>query len=217
MSKTDKMAELLSALITEEKKNVAKYAAKYAAAAKKRAVEHEKRYSYPAPPKPKWYEFRRWLLRAKNLWLRYRGKKFGEVRPYWQRDFNFFELKRQERCSHLKGTSLYSIPSPNTDYSVYKHTFIDGTQRIKCLKCGWEVWNLPEFSLKWAHGMRMVDSSTNRASTSEQVLKPEPKKYVGIQTPSIAQARKTTYDPGIPGQPDNPIKGYTPKLPKEKQ
>ena len=180
---------------------------KYTDAQKKRAAEFDKKYGYPAPPQPKLTDVRGWLLKLWNWYLRYRGKKKGEVRPYWVRDFNFLELKKQERCNHLKGQVGYRNVLVK-DFNVNIHTFIDGKSRIKCLTCGWEVWNLPEFRFKWEQGMRMVGQSTNTPSSSEVLSKVEPNKKFTAQSPvTVAMARKTTYDPDIKGQPDNPIRG----------
>lgn len=77
---------------------------------------------------------------------------------------------RQERCRHLKG-SRHNRGKHRSDYAISFHTFIDGSQRIKCLLgCGWEVWNLPTHQYKWAIGLRMVNTSTNTKTASEQPM-----------------------------------------------
>src|SRR5271166_897162 len=167
--------DLLALMLERERKNEEKRK-KYAAEAKVRAHEFDKKYGYPPPPPLALTDIRGWYLKLKNWYLRYRGKKKGETRPYWVRDFNFLELKKQERCRHAKGQVGYRRASTYIDFNVSKHTFIDGKSRIKCLTCGWEVWNLPGFRFKWEQGMRMVEQSTNRPSSSEVLPKVEPNK-----------------------------------------
>ena len=139
-----------------------------------RRIRHEKQYGYPKPPLPRtpWG----WALKLYNWFLRCMGWKEGVAQDYWRdRAFNFLELERQVRCSHLKGQVGYRSAYPmRFDYNVSQHTFIDGSTQIKCNVCRWEVWNKPEFSLKWKEGLRMVDLSTNRASSAERILKPTP-------------------------------------------
>ncbi len=75
------------------------------------------------------------------------------------------EFNRQKKCNHLKGNQW----GGRRDYAVSFHTFIDGSQRIACLKgCGFEVFNKPEWSFKWGVGMKMVEQSTNTPSSSER-------------------------------------------------
>lgn len=76
---------------------------------------------------------------------------------------------RQKKCTHLKG-QIGARPAwgQAIDYNVAMHTFPTGETKIWCLSnCGWNVWNRPGWSFKWAHGLKMVEYSTNRASTSE--------------------------------------------------
>lgn len=88
--------------------------------------------------------------------------------------FNWFfqetqSYNRQKRCSHLKGA--IGVPSPmSRDYNVAMHTFPTGETKIWCLSnCGWNVWNRPGWSYKWAIGMKMVNNTSNRASSSEVI------------------------------------------------
>jgi len=92
-------------------------------------------------------------------------------------NFQFFweqrcrEFNRRKKCSHLKGSNR----GAKKDYAVSFHTMITGDQRIACLKgCGFEVYNKPEWSLKWAYGLRMVAQSTNTSSSSEVIRRMAP-------------------------------------------
>lgn len=83
---------------------------------------------------------------------------------------------RQQKCSHLKGQIGYQIRGGARDYNVAMHTFPTGETKIWCLSnCGWNVWNRPGWSFKWAIGMRMVESSTNHASKSQVMYVQRPK------------------------------------------
>jgi len=85
---------------------------------------------------------------------------------------NWFTLEtqaynRQQKCSHRKG-AIGSPLGPRIDYNVAMHTFPNGETKIWCLSnCGWNVWNRPGWSFKWAIGMRMVEYSTNWPSSSQ--------------------------------------------------
>jgi hypothetical protein len=85
---------------------------------------------------------------------------------------------RQKRCSHLKGAvGNVLLGHYQRDYNVSLHRFNTGESRIRCLyNCGFEVWNRPGWNLKWAYGMKMVERSTNRASSSEVLPKITPNK-----------------------------------------
>jgi len=90
-----------------------------------------------------------------------------------------WDLKKtpRSRCRHLKGGEAsrwgVDIYGGNKmgwlkDYSVSMHTFIDGKSRIRCtLGCGYEVWSDTPDKELWKSALRMVDSSTNRRSSSE--------------------------------------------------
>jgi hypothetical protein len=146
------------------------------------------------------------LLSIWYWFLRVTGLGYAKPTPYWlSRTFTPTEISRQQRCRHLKGALGYPR-GPRVDFNISLHTFIDGRKRIKCLSCGWEVWNLPEFRFKWAEGMKMVNCSSNTPSSSEVMLNPKPNGKVELGNPH-AVAPKTTYDPFVFGQPDNPIKG----------
>ena len=83
------------------------------------------------------------------------------------------QYNRQTSCPHLKGwcsnrRPIGTAPGSHHDYNISKHTFPTGESRIKCLcGCGWEVWDHPGWSYKWAVGMKMAESSTNTPSCSE--------------------------------------------------
>jgi hypothetical protein len=78
------------------------------------------------------------------------------------------EYNRQQKCSHLKGGSIRrSVPNTHRDYHVGMHTFPNGETKIWCFACGWNVWNRPGWSFKWAYGMKMVENSTNWPSSSQ--------------------------------------------------
>jgi len=132
-------------------------------------LKNEARHGYPKAPNPT--TLYGWVMKGWNWVLRRYGKKRGEVHDFWStRSFTILELKRQEKCPHFKGMVGYrSRFTPHFDYNVYQHTFIDGSSRIKCHTCSWEVWNKSEFSLKWKEGLRMVNLSSNLASSSEVV------------------------------------------------
>ena len=86
--------------------------------------------------------------------------------------FNWFfqetqAYNRQQKCRHLKG--MIGGPRASTrDYNIAMHTFPDGYTKIWCLSnCGWNVWNKLGWSFKWAVGMKMINNSTNKGSSSE--------------------------------------------------
>lgn len=70
--------------------------------------------------------------------------------------------ERQKACNHLKNRGR-----AHRDYNVSMHRHSTGFWQIKCMYCGWSVWNRPEWSYKWAVGMRMVKQSTNTPTSSE--------------------------------------------------
>lgn len=69
-----------------------------------------------------------------------------------------------ERCSHLKGGRHRG---PFKDYNVSMHIFIGRNRRIICNTCR-KKWT-PE-SPDWAEALKMVEQSTNVASSSEVPL-----------------------------------------------
>ncbi len=86
----------------------------------------------------------------------------------WDWQLKCLNYNRSQKCNHLKGNFRGGIK----DYCVSFHTFIDGSQRIACLKgCGFEVFNKPGWQFKWAVGVKMVEQSTNKPSSSERVIK----------------------------------------------
>jgi hypothetical protein len=71
-------------------------------------------------------------------------------------------------CTHLKGGTRPGHTGPiwrHKDFNVSWHTFVDGHSEIRCLICG-EKW-LPDDPVRWAEGMRMVESSSNSRSSNE--------------------------------------------------
>jgi hypothetical protein len=89
----------------------------------------------------------------------------------WDWQLKCIKYNRSQKCNHLKG----NLRGSRKDYCVSFHTFIDGSQRIACLKgCGFEVFNKPEWSFKWAVGVKMVMQSTNTASASERIPRVNP-------------------------------------------
>ncbi len=75
-------------------------------------------------------------------------------------------FNHQSKCSHRKNGRMRDATQ---DYAVSLHTFIDGSQRIACLICGWEVYNKPGWRFKWQFGMSMVKKSTNTPTSSEMI------------------------------------------------
>ena len=76
-----------------------------------------------------------------------------------------------KNCDHLKGhlmkPTLYS--ERHKDYNVSLFIFADGSQRIRCNKCGHKWFkNDPD----WALAVDMVRQSTNRPASSEWIEKP---------------------------------------------
>jgi hypothetical protein len=122
----------------------------------------------------------------------------------------------QQRCSHRKGGKQKGTPLWQSDFNVSMHTFPTGETRIRCLSCGWNVWNRPGWSYKWAMGIHMVNNSSNSASASQAVLRPGAYpvqgfagKITAIVYDDLSKWAPTTYDPDVPGQPDNPIRGFS--------
>lgn len=130
---------------------------------------------------------------------------YQDFQYFWEMYCRAFE--RRQNCEHRKGGKRRGWGS-RTDYNVGFHTFIDGSQKIWCLNgCGFEVWNKPEWSFKWAFGWKMAEQSTNWPSSSEAVIAklPEPKE-------SLSKAGKEFRpynfdDPGINIGDASPIKG----------
>ena len=108
-------------------------------------------------------------------------------------DFIVGVLDKQRRCNHLKGSNdpKLRMKSGGDDYMVYLHTFIDGSQQIKCNKCSmkWRPNDTREFLVRngkkifnhtlgsngfpigWEDALRMCALSSNKPSSSEVVLK----------------------------------------------
>lgn len=84
----------------------------------------------------------------------------------WEQVCQTYE--RQLRCKHLKGGRVRI--NSQKDYAVRFHTFIDGSQSIKCQLCGKEVWNTPKTQFLWQHMLAMTEYSTNSPSSSEQPM-----------------------------------------------
>ena len=69
-------------------------------------------------------------------------------------------------CTHQKGGRDRRIRYSRNDYNVSMMTFIDGTQRVRCLTCG-QKWFKGDKG--WAEAIRMAYESTNRQTSSEQL------------------------------------------------
>ena len=72
-----------------------------------------------------------------------------------------------ERCHHRKG-GHFSNHRLLLDYNVSMHTFSDGSVRIRCNGCGTKRY--PD-SPDWSEWVEMVQSSTNRPSSSEIAIR----------------------------------------------
>ncbi len=70
---------------------------------------------------------------------------------------------KQSKCSHQKGGGLWSPPN---DYAVWRHTFPDGHETIRCLICSKE-WSKENGN--YEEGLNLTTQSTNTASASEHV------------------------------------------------
>lgn len=114
-----------------------------------------------------------------------RESKPAYVRPaitQWM--IRCMEYERFIKCSHLKG-GRYRPKGGMRDYAVSFHTFINGESRIVCLLgCGFEVWNRPGWKYKWQYGLKMVEQSTNTATSSEVAINVPPfKRYRTLAPP----------------------------------
>src|SRR6266851_3384443 len=79
------------------------------------------------------------------------------------------EREKQQADRVSKNRKNGRMRDATQDYAVSLHTFIDGSQRIACLICGWEVYNKPGWRFKWQFGMSMVKKSTNTPTSSEMI------------------------------------------------
>ena len=123
----------------------------------------------------------------------------------WDWQIKCRNYNRSQKCNHLKG----KLRGSRKDYCVSFHTFIDGSQRIACLKgCGFEVFNKPEWSFKWAVGLKMVEQSTNTRTSSEVVIPCAPFTVTRTNLSDFKIA-DTTLNIGEA----NPIKGRQPATP----
>jgi hypothetical protein len=86
---------------------------------------------------------------------------------WWEATVGHFN--RQTSCRHLKGGMRGRAGLQ--DHAVVTHEFSNRTVRIKCVLCGWEVWNDRRWSYKWAIGLRMAKNSSNVPSSSQIVAK----------------------------------------------
>jgi hypothetical protein len=101
-------------------------------------------------------------------------------------------FNRQAKCAHLKGGAHRSYKAAK-DYAVYRHKFIDGSERIKCFLCSMEVRNgsvsrgipadtrdfiyrehsgvIKKFPnptrLSWDDALELANQSSNKFSSSE--------------------------------------------------
>jgi hypothetical protein len=126
----------------------------------------------------------------------------------WDWQLKCINYNRSQKCNHRKGGKV-SAWGGRIDYAVSFHTFIDGSQRIACLKgCGFEVFNKPEWSFKWAVGLKMVEQSTNTRTSSEVVIPCAPFTVTRTNLSDFKIA-DTTLNIGEA----NPIKGRQPATP----
>jgi hypothetical protein len=94
------------------------------------------------------------------------------VPKYWGRTEDEHTVIRRmvmadpKRCNHLKG-GLYRPALSLRDFNVSLHTYIDGTQRIRCNGCGTKWF---KGDADWDRALKMTEYSTNRQSSSEQVF-----------------------------------------------
>jgi hypothetical protein len=84
--------------------------------------------------------------------------------PKKQQEIRDRQKRERKDCSHLKGGRPKS--GLIKDYCVSLHTFIDGRKRIRCLLCGFTVWNNEP---GWAEALKMVKKSSNSPTSSESV------------------------------------------------
>jgi hypothetical protein len=75
-----------------------------------------------------------------------------------------FERPAQDNdCLHMKGGK---IRSPNADYAIRVHTFVDGHANVKCTICGKE-WETAD-----PLAIYMMERTTNHPSSSEVIIPP---------------------------------------------
>lgn len=129
--------------------------------------------------------------------------------PGWEQicyDFN-----RQQRCKHVKG-GLHAF-APRT--SVHRHQFIDGSEKIWCAYCPFQVWNKPEFTFKWQFGLKLWENGCEHMSTSErpvpefqgpEAMKPSEFRFKDVNTPIDKVKSRTLQDN------EGPIKGGQPSV-----
>lgn len=103
---------------------------------------------------------------AAKLWRPYDEYQEAVVGIAWQIKCKTYN--RQTSCSHNKG-GRYS-PIRKKDYAVTTHTFIDSRTRIKCMLCGLEAWSNSGEDFKYAYMKSLAEDSSNRPSSSEQIL-----------------------------------------------
>jgi hypothetical protein len=130
-----------------------------------------------------------------------KARKLRAYRPaveltwFWQATQAY---NRIQKCTHLKGQIGYGARHCK-DHNISLHTFPTGESRIKCLSnCGFEVWNRPGWSFKWAYGMKMVESSTNWPSSSQiapEILKVKTQTNVRIDVAGGARVIYFDKDP----------------------
>ena len=92
----------------------------------------------------------------------------------------------QSICTHKKGGK--GLKGPKVDYAVSYHTFVDASSYIRCLICGmkWKNTDTAEFlvrrgeqipnhtGISWREAYRMVEESSNTATSSEVRLTTRP-------------------------------------------
>ena len=95
------------------------------------------------------------------------------VPKYWRRTPEEHRVNRRrsvispDKCDHIKG-GPFRYRTHYIDYNVSMHTFSDGSVRIRCNGCGTKRY--PD-SPDWSEWVEMVQSSTNRPSSSEIAIR----------------------------------------------
>ena len=120
------------------------------------------------------------------------AKRAAASKRQWFQDYYYQVQKfnRQRSCNHRKGGSQGARRQGTTnDFAVWMHRHITGEYQIKCMLCGWEVWNKPGWSYKWEVGMRMVKKSSNTPTASEIPAGTDISGLIPVPYPKIALER----------------------------
>lgn len=97
-------------------------------------------------------------------WLKDDPKTWGDTWVF-MRDWANKTFLKQSRCRHLKGGRVRHAVK---DYAINLHTFVDFSQRVKCLLCGKEWWKEKEGQFP-EEVLMMLDNTTNYPTSSEAV------------------------------------------------